>query len=1043
MGNTQTNHRASEKEDRDEALAFNKSGFDSFSVLNGHQGGVTCLVVVDGSTVATGSVDGEIILWDVEKRALRWRMQYTSLDDFDSDGDDVPHTRQKRVSSRVSSRVAHQPRGGISILLPLTDLNLLVSSSVRSSSTTIWSLATGEQLGVMSGKHKAPIVCVVAVPGYTHLLATAGADPFICLWTAAPAANSPGETPPTLGRGGGGTASNYFLDAINRTSSQEIVLLLALRNGRFASVQAQSNRVFVHRIPEHVERTSNTNQEQALPASHDNHAIISHLIGIQDRSEFVTGDDRGKVVIWSATSFSPVRTFTLSKLLKLNKILQMSEAGEKHQGHDPRSYSTYGNGVFGIEDDDLGWNAAPFEASGSKPHSNSTSHTTSFRVTCLDYNIKQAALAVGVGSHFVILPLPESREYKKCDSPDLLSKSLFAHKQPLTQIRWVNNVNGQFLLTSSEDNTIKTWDVCTREHRRIVLREAYHSAASSQFGGASSRMRSSLSGTDGGRVGPPPAAVPASSAGNSPSSGSSVSLLRPFSLLSLGSKRRRNNTTAGTAAVSPGRMSTPPGSFDINSRSSNNSADSTSPCMSRPSSSFFRPFRPSLNELLDPLCELEIHSGTVTCLSLIPSNPSAFLSASSDGRVVLWSVGASADMTTVEMLRKGVPAVLTEREKEKGGNANATNAEKVEKTEVQEASEEEESSEDECKAEYDAPSRRAYLKTDWMSAGCDIEFQRRNWLVSVSRDSAYNSGHPSDAQGSVGTQSPTSGLMNWSPLQGASQDGMTTSHSHTDIHNASRPAESPLFVGISTPRISPTEPGQRLSKVGSSSYVLGLSAFAPDDDNSSNCSPTAKASAEGSAEDQRHSNTSSGLTPAHYKDFKEELDEVMPVKRKGSNRMHSFTADQTEWAKFQHKLVGGVFPRSPPLDTCPPPPASSPLRGGLPLHGCTTPSRQMHTRGYSDRGYSDSMIGREYSGSGMMPSASSMGGDPMGTSISSTSHLRMAAKRTVSANRIPLVCSLPFGLNPHRQRSSAIPHGNYHAKTIGIKVTKQAYGHHR
>eukprot|EP00754_Rhynchopus_humris_P000294 Rhum_TRINITY_DN10188_c0_g1::Rhum_TRINITY_DN10188_c0_g1_i1::g.37189::m.37189 len=308
MGNTQTGGRGASLDERDESTPFSKTGYDCRSVFSGHRGAVRCLVPVDSSTVATGADDGEIILWDVHQRVARRRMRYTDLKELDSDTSDDEGGPAVYPSQRPFSY--GKPRGrAIQALLPLPELNVLASSSADSNTVVVWSLSTGEQLEVLKGRHKGRITCLVGIPNSSHLLATAGSDAYICLWTAAPAVNSSScsdipQAPP-LGVGG----SPCCVAVLERTSTHaEVALLLSLGPSSFASVLVQSARVHIH--------TTITNQEQILTAGHDAPAVITHLEGLPDRSEFLTGDDRGRVVVW-ASSLAPVRTFSLTRLLKL------------------------------------------------------------------------------------------------------------------------------------------------------------------------------------------------------------------------------------------------------------------------------------------------------------------------------------------------------------------------------------------------------------------------------------------------------------------------------------------------------------------------------------------------------------------------------------------------------------------------------------------------------------------------------------------------------------------------------------------------------
>eukprot|EP01064_Diplonema_japonicum_P031615 TRINITY_DN5712_c1_g2_i2.p1 TRINITY_DN5712_c1_g2~~TRINITY_DN5712_c1_g2_i2.p1 ORF type:complete len:878 (+),score=194.59 TRINITY_DN5712_c1_g2_i2:105-2636(+) len=413
---------------REKTESRRKNHFNTCSVFTGHQEIVRCLVAIDTATVASGSDDGRIIVWDIVKRVPKLTMNTVMMDmgDSDSDGDNLSDALLYRPSRRAVKK-----------LLPLTELNVLASCSTNDNRVILWSLITGDILGHLKGHHTGPVTCISPIPGSSHLLATAGADTLICLWTASPAANSihvpqgeeavrgvnyrhpsPVEVASFMG-------STKRIDTTAKwASARDVQFLIALDSTTVITVATNSSKLYCYILP--IGKMPKAEMVHDHP--HDKEAVITQLIGNPERSEFITGDDKGKIVTWSAKTQSPTRTFTMSKIFK--------------------------GLVKNLSKEDL-------------------------CVRSISINNKHNSIAVAAGVMLSILPLPDQLtddgKKQKADTADALCKSPMAHRVPITQVEWLPASDGQYLITSSEDVddcTIKVWDTFTKDHRRAVVREA-------------------------------------------------------------------------------------------------------------------------------------------------------------------------------------------------------------------------------------------------------------------------------------------------------------------------------------------------------------------------------------------------------------------------------------------------------------------------------------------------------------------------------------------------------------------------------------------
>ncbi|KAJ9442393.1 hypothetical protein DIPPA_32323 [Diplonema papillatum] len=595
MGNQTSSRTSDDKKSRGDYLA-SKGCFDYCSIFTGHEDMVRCLVALNPTTVASGADDGMIIVWDIEKRVAKLKIN-TTAHDADSDSDEETLYKQKRRS--------------IKALLPMVELDVLVSCVTNDPTATLWSLINGSKLAVLKGKHKGPIHCLAPVPDAEHLLVTAGADASICLWTAGPAANS-SQVPQdrvtrllhTQNVYNSGDASplsmaeTSCMGAVRRADykqgaalKSDIDFLVALDSSTLVTVSTASCHLYVYTLPPLPKKHKEVNTKNDKHG-HDESARITQLVGLPSRRYLISADDKGKVVVWhwgGGTNIVPARTFSTGKWFKA------------------KSDTSYG------------------------PQA----------IRALACSERHAAFAIGIGKHFAILPLPESAPgpdgKHKPDSPEPLSKAAFAHELSITQIRWLPNSCGQLMVTASEDGNVKVWDVFKSEQRRVVREDAKAKHTSS-----AAPQNTSFAEKD-----TRPRGYAVKKLGSN---------LRPWSMFRGGSKTRSESIRLEDGPSTPLNDATPSSAASPRNTGAKlaGTASNSDPGIVAAAlvvgDHCFRPFRANI-EAKDLCAQLYGHTAKVTGLATIPGVATGFLSCGSDNNVILWSMGSYFDLRTMEAAR--------------------------------------------------------------------------------------------------------------------------------------------------------------------------------------------------------------------------------------------------------------------------------------------------------------------------------------------------------------------------------------------------------
>ena len=608
------------KSQRDEGDNPMKGCFDHCSVFTGHQDIVRCIVTIDSETIASGADDGMVLVWDLAKRVAKLRIDANTTTDLDSsDSEDNLLFRPRKRAVRA--------------LLPLAELNILASCITRDPNVTLWSLTNGSRLTVLRGKHKGAVHCLASVPGHAHLLVTAGVDPLICLWTAAPTANA-ATLPPEGGddqitqiihsRGVHSAGENSPLSMAETScmgfveradwspqwaTSKDVSLLLALDASSIASVSGNSHKIFVYTLVTAFSQRGSKKRVQPIEGPHESGASITQMVGMLERSEFVTGDDQGKIVIWGSKTLLPHRYFSLPKLFKC-KVSSSQRARE-----------------------DLS-------------------------IRSIAVLARHSCMAVAGGNYVAVLPFPDCVENgKRVETAEPLCRLTHPHRLAVTQIKWLPGCDGQFLVTGSEDCAIKVWDIFTREQKTHHFLQGYGSGNLGNVGSAHSDPSRSRSNSNvnpshnNGSMSHPPtlAEIGRTNTGNVLSKkGSTTSpggLLRSFFSKSK-HKEKRDTLTANN--------------HDRESTTSRNERHTESPHEDNYTQDFYsqimpytayRPFKSIIDPVEDCICDLVVHTERVTGITTLPSTGLGFASCSSDYSVIMWAVGSYFDQQTIETVR--------------------------------------------------------------------------------------------------------------------------------------------------------------------------------------------------------------------------------------------------------------------------------------------------------------------------------------------------------------------------------------------------------